>query len=246
MRTEDTDSDSRVHGGTFATTHWSVVLAAAKPESPQSREALEQLCQAYWPPLYSYVRRQGFQPAEAEDLTQEFFARLLERNYVGHADPACGRFRTFLLTSLKRFLVSDWRRSRRQKRSGQAVVSLEVLTANRGHEAANDLTPEELFEKLWALTLMDRVLALLHDEYGRAGKSELFDQLKGCVWGERVGASYTEIATSLGLTEGMIKVSVHRLRHRCRDLLRAEIARTVLRPEEIDDELHHLLAVFGR
>ncbi len=243
---EGTDSDLRPHAGTFATTHWSVVVAAAQPESPQSREALEQLCQAYWPPLYAYVRRQGFQPAEAEDLTQEFFARLLERNYIGHADPACGRFRTFLLTSLKRFLVSDWRRSQRQKRSRQAVVSLDALKAGRGDEAANDVTPEELFEQRWALTLMERVLALLQEEYSHAGKRELFDQLKGCVWGERVGASYTEIARSLGRTEGMIKVSVHRLRHRCRDLLRAEIAKTVLRPEEIDDELHHLLTVFGR
>ncbi len=243
------------HGGTetrgteasFGTTHWSVVLSAGERDSLQSTEALEQLCQLYWPPLYAYVRRQGYQPADAQDLIQEFFTRLLERNYISHADPGYGRFRTFLLTSLKHFLVSNWRRSQRQKRGGRLVVSWDALQADQGAgEAVSTLTPDQIFDERWALTLMERVLGLLRAEYTQAGKGHLFEQLKGCIWGEQTGASYAEIAALLGLSETMIKVSVHRLRHRCRDLLRAEVAHTVARPKDIDEELRYLLKIFDR
>ncbi len=241
-------TEASVAAGLFTTTHWSVVLAAGQRGTSQANEALGQLCQTYWRPLYAYVRQQGYQPADSQDLTQEFFARLLARNYIGHADPACGRFRTFLLTSLKHFLVSDWRRAQRQKRGGGRVIpwDMEWAESGAGINTSGELTPEDAYDRRWALTLMERVLGLLREEYTAGGKGELFEQLKGCVWGEQAGPSYAAIGASLRLSEGTIKVCVHRLRRRCRELLRAEISHTVSRPEEVEDELRHLLAVVGR
>jgi RNA polymerase sigma factor (sigma-70 family) len=234
--------------GGFTTTHWSVVVAAADAPSPESAAALETLCRAYWFPLYAYVRRQCSSPEEAQDLTQEFFARLLDKKYVGHAHPELGKFRTFLLTSLKHFLVSEWRKTERLKRGGgQALISWDADAAEQGYaaEPPGELTSEKIYEKRWAIALMERVLARLRDEYHAADRDRLFEQLKTCVWGDESPRPYAAIATELGLTEGAVKAIVHRLRQRCRELLRAEIAQTVARPEEIDDELRHLIEVFS-
>jgi len=232
----------------FATTRWSVVVAAGDTPSPESAAALETLCRAYWFPLYAYVRRQGSSPEEAQDLTQEFFARLLDKKYVGHANPEAGKFRTFLLTSLKHFLVSEWRKTERQKRGGgQVLIPWDADAAEKCYaaEPPGELTSEKIYEKRWAIALMERVLARLRDDYHAADKDRLFEQLKHCVWGDESPKPYAEIATDLGLTEGAVKTSVHRLCQRCRELLRAEIAQTVARPEEIDDELRHLIEVFS-
>jgi RNA polymerase sigma factor (sigma-70 family) len=234
--------------GEFATTHWSVVARAAQLSGPSAQAALEQLCRAYWRPLYAYLRRQGQGPEEAEDLTQEFFARLLEKRYLEHADAARGRFRNFLLTSLKRFLVTEWRRTARQKRGGgQPVLSLDAASAAAGDDAelADSLTPEKAFEKRWALTLMERVLSALASEYAAADKTPLFEALKDSLWGEQPARPYSELAQRLGVSEGAVKVSAHRLRLRCRGLLRAEVGQTVACPQEIDAELRHLVAVLS-
>jgi RNA polymerase sigma-70 factor (ECF subfamily) len=232
----------------FASTHWSVVVAAGDSHSPQSAAALESLCRTYWFPLYACVRRQGYSPEEAQDLTQAFFARLLEKKYLKHANPDCGRFRTFLLTSLKHFVVSEWRKTERQKRGGGTVVvpwNTEDAEQCYASEPADELTPERIFEKRWAIALMQRVLARLRDEYATADDGRLFEQLKGSVWGEALPKPYAEIATELGLTEGAVKSSAHRLRQRCREVLREEITQTVARPEDVDDELRHLVELFS-
>jgi RNA polymerase sigma-70 factor (ECF subfamily) len=234
--------------GEFATTHWSVVVAAGDTQTAQSAEALETLCRTYWFPLYAYVRRQGASLEEAEDLTQEFFLRLLSGRLVKYAHPECGRFRTFLLTSLKHFLVSEWRKAERQKRGGgQFFVPWDTRAAEQYYaaEPPGALAAEQIYEKRWALTLMERALTRLRDEYHAAGKGPLFEALKQCVWGEESPRPYAQIAKELGVTEEAVKTGVHRLRERCREVLRTEVAHTVARPEEIDDELRHLIEVFS-
>ena len=233
----------------FTTTHWSVVLAAGHSSAPGADEALEVLCRTYWPPLYAYVRRQGCGPEEAQDLTQEFFARFLEKKYFGQADQSLGKFRTFLLTSLRNFLVSEWRKTGSQKRgNGRAAFSLDVQAAEAGYaaEPADESTPEKLYEKRWAVTLMEHVMARLGEEHVVAGDGPLFEKLRDCIWGECDAAAYAAMAAQLRLSEGAVRVSVHRLRERCRELLRTEVAQTVTRPEDVDDELRHLVAVFSR
>jgi RNA polymerase sigma-70 factor (ECF subfamily) len=232
----------------FTTTHWSVVLAAGETQTPQSAQALEALCRAYWFPLYAYVRRQGYAPEDSRDLTQDFFARFLDKNYVTHALPERGKFRTFLLTSLKHFLVSEWRKTERQVRGGgPAFIPWDADAAEQCYaaEPPGELTAEKMYEKRCAIALMERVLARLRDEYHAADKDRLFEQLKSCVWGNQSAQPYAEMAAELGLTEGAVKTSVHRLRQRCRELLRAEVAHTVARPEDIDEELRHLIDVFS-
>src|SRR6266851_3932781 len=189
----------------FTTTHWSVVLMAGQADSPQANEALEKLCRTYWYPLYVFVRRQGNSPEDAQDLTQAFFSRLLEKNYLAKADRDRGKFRTFLLGSLKNFLLNEWKRAGRQKRGGG--VEFLSIDANA------------------------------------AEKALLFEELKGFIWGDKSTASYAEIGGHLNLTEGTVKVAVHRLRQRFRELLRVEVAHTVARPEDIDGELRHLISV---
>jgi RNA polymerase sigma-70 factor (ECF subfamily) len=233
----------------FLTTHWSVVLAAGKVESPKAAAALEDLCRAYWKPLYAYVRRQGHDAHEAQDLTQDFFARLLEKHYLELADPARGRFRTFLLTSLKRFLINDWKRASRQKRGGgQEPFSLDSQSAEADYvfEPAEGLSPEQIYEKRWATTLLERVLGKLQADYEAAGMAALFNELKVYVWGEKSGLSYADIGAQLGLTEGAIKVAAHRMRQRFRQLLRDEIGNTVADPSEVDAELQYLFEVVAR
>jgi len=230
----------------FVTTHWSVVLAAGHSSVPGAQEALETLCRAYWYPLYVYVRRQGQSPHDAQDLTQEFFARLLEKKYLRLADPDRGRFRAFLLKSLKHFLVNEWEKARTQKRGGgQCVIPLDADIAESRYaaEPAQALTLDQVYEKRWAVTLIEAVLARLRESYAVACQLQVFETLKGFIWGDQTTLSYAELALQLGLTEGAVKVAVHRLRGRYRELLRAEIAKTVATPGEVDEELQHLIAV---
>jgi RNA polymerase sigma-70 factor (ECF subfamily) len=232
----------------FATTHWSVVLTAGRSDVPQAQDALEKLCQTYWYPLYAYVRRRGYARADAEDLTQAFFAWLLERDWLGVADQQRGRFRSFLLTSFSRFLANEWDKTRTQKRGGGRVVSLQRDEAETRctREPVDNLTPEQSFEWRWALTLLDQVMNRLSAEFERDGKAELFEALKPCLLGERTAQPYVTLASKLAMTEGSVKVAVHRLRQRYRQLLRDEIANTVAKPEEVEEELRYLFAVLAR
>jgi RNA polymerase sigma-70 factor (ECF subfamily) len=232
----------------FATTHWSVVLAAGRSDIPQARDALEKLCQTYWYPLYAYVRRRGYSPADAEDLTQQFFAWLLERDWLGGADQQRGRFRSFLLTSFSNYLANEWDKARTQKRGGGRVVSLQRDEAEIRctREPVDNLTPEQSYEWRWALTLLDQVMNRLSAEFARDGKAELFEVLKPCLLGERTAQPYAALASKLAMTEGSMKVAVYRLRQRYRQLLRDEIANTVATPEEVEEELRYLSAVLAR
>ena len=240
-------SDSRTSHG-FASTQWSLVIAAGRQSSPAAKDALALLCKAYWAPLYAYVRRRGYSVADAQDLTQEFFTRLIEKNYLKSATPDRGRFRSFLLGSMKHFLINEWDRSNAKKRGGGAPhMSFEFADAETAliQDAFRKLTPEELFERRWALAVIDRALARLEREFVRAGKSELFNSLKAYLVDGSDGTSYAEMAILIGTSEGAVKVSAHRMRRRFRELLRAEIARTVATAEEIDDEVRHLIDVLG-
>jgi RNA polymerase sigma factor (sigma-70 family) len=228
----------------FATTHWSVVLRAGEGDSDRSAEALEALCRAYWYPIYAYVRRQGHSAEDAQDLTQEFFSRLLEKRQLQSADPERGRFRSFLLTVLKRMLVSEWRREHRQKRGGDArVFSLDEQEAEgRYHvEPADQATPETLFERRWAETVLDRVLARLEKEYRRHALG--FASLQPYLVEDKGVAPFAVTAARLGLTESALKAVVYRLRCRYGELFREEIANTVERPEDVEGEIKHLLGV---
>jgi len=232
----------------FATTHWSKVLAAGDSSAPGAKEALEGLCRTYWYPLYAFVRRQGQSPHDAQDLTQEFFAWLLESKQLRVADSERGRFRSFLLGMLKNFLSDERKRVQAQKRGGGcALISLDAALAEERYdlEPAIDLTPEIIFDRRWAWTVMEQTVARLRDEYVAAGRAELFEQLKHFQPGEEAGRSYAEVAERLGLSEGAVKSAIWRLRQRHRDLLREEIAQTVATPAEVDEEIRYLVAVLG-
>jgi RNA polymerase sigma factor (sigma-70 family) len=227
----------------FVTTHWSVVLCAGGGDSASAREALGRLCQVYWYPLYAYVRRRGHSPEDSQDLTQEFFARLLARNWVGSADPGKGRFRTFLLTAMNHFLADEWDRLKAQKRGGgQRVLPLEVESAETRFqlEPPDPLTPEMIYERRWAQTLLETVFEQLRQAYAAEGKAALFAELKGSLVQARAGVRYADLAERLKLNEGALRVAVHRLRQRYRVLLRAEIAHTVAGPVEVEEELRYL------
>jgi RNA polymerase sigma factor (sigma-70 family) len=248
MANEAQDPSSAA-GGPFMTTHWSLVLAAADAEDAHGREALAKLCQVYWYPLYAFVRRQGHGPHDAQDLTQEFFMRLLEKDYLGDVDRSQGKFRSFLLVALKHFLSKEWARAKTLKRGGgQALVSLDTLSAEERYrrEPEYNATPERLFARRWALTLLDRVLARLSQEYDATGKRAMFEQLQGCLTGGSDLPPYAELAARLNLTEGAVKVNVHRLRQRYRGVLRDEIAQTLADPTEIDDEIRQLFSALGK
>ncbi|HTI72726.1 MAG TPA: sigma-70 family RNA polymerase sigma factor [Candidatus Limnocylindria bacterium] len=236
-------------GESFKTTHWSVVLSAGHDSESIAQQALEQLCQAYWFPLYSYVRRQGQNPDDAKDLTQEFFSRFLEHGRFAQADRERGRFRTFLLTSLKRFLNEEWRRANRQKRGG-GVVFTPLAAEDAEHrfsaEPRDHLAPDLLYDRRWAEALLERVLARLRTDYDSTGRAAVYTQLQQFLWGRQAEISYAEMGKQLGLNEGAVKVAVHRLRQRFRELLRDEVANTVERPEQIDEELQYLLQAFAK
>jgi RNA polymerase sigma-70 factor (ECF subfamily) len=234
--------------GSFCPTHWTVVLAAGSADSVAARDALEKLCRAYWPPIYAFIRRQGHNPHDAQDLTQGFFARLLEKNSFAEADRAKGRFRSFLLGALKHFLANEWDKANALKRGGgQTLIPIDVASVETtcGFEPADHTMADKAFERRWALTLLDQVLRRLRQEYLDAGKETLFEQLKQTLTEASRTVPYLEIAARLGTTEGAVKVAVHRLRQRYRELLRAEIASTVASPAEVEDELRNLFAALA-
>jgi len=237
--------ESSFHPKDFPTTLWTVVLHASRDEPAQAQAALTHLCKAYWYPLYSFVRRRGYSPHDAEDLTQAFLAHLLEKRGLERVDPEQGRFRTFLLASLKNFLTNDWDRVHALKRGGgQTILSLDEESAESRYrlEPKHDMTPERHFERQWAMTLLDQVLDALRGEYQTEGKGDLFAELKAVIIGQPV--AYAEMANRLGRSEGAIKVAVHRLRHRYCELMRARIAETV-GEDDVEDELRHLVAVLS-
>ena len=243
-RPEDADTGA----AWFATTHWSAVLAAGQGEFAQASEALEKLCRIYWQPLYVYARRRGYSLEEAQDLTQSFFAHFLEKKSFSVADPARGRFRTFLLKSLQHFLIDDWKRAHRLKRGGgQVEIPWDIHPAEDHYaaELVETMTPERAYEERWAMTLLEQVLCLLREDYAKAGKTRLFEALRDFLWGIEDSAPYAQIAERLGMTEGAVRVAVHRLREHYRQRLRAEVAHTVSNPNEVDDELRYLIRVIS-
>jgi len=228
----------------FQTTHWSMVLKAGLG----AEEALLRLCRNYWVPLYAYTRRRGHGVHEAEDLTQSFFAHVLENHGLATVAPSKGRFRSFLLVSLKHFLDNEWNKERALKRGGGRVtISWDELPPREREaiEPSQELSPERLFDREWALTLLDRVMKQLQKECVAARKGELFEQLKGYLTGDGGEKSYQQIAKDLNMTEGAVKVSAHRLRRRFGELLRDQIERTVADPSEIDAELRELFAALN-
>jgi len=234
------------HPAVFATTHWSVVLTAGRGDTPGAQHALARLCQTYWYPLYAYVRRRGYAPHDAQDLTQTFFARLLEHQSLTRADPDRGRFRSFILSAMNHFLISEWKRGMAQKRGGGSLtISLDLAAAEERFdlEPADPSAPDQLFEKQWALTLLAEVLNRLEGEYQSEGKIELFAGLKQTLTGSRESQPYAELSPLLGMNESAVKVAVHRLRKRYRELIRAEIANTLDQSEDVDGEMQHLFKV---
>jgi RNA polymerase sigma-70 factor (ECF subfamily) len=233
----------------FATTHWSVVLAAVDDSSPGAQEALEELCRTYWYPLYAYVRRQGHSPEDAQDLTQAFFASLVENKSLRHAQKERGRFRTFLLTSLKHCLSHEWERTQTAKRGGGSIhLSWDQTSAEERYqlEPVSDVTPEKVFEQRWALTLFEQALTRLREESEAAGKRDRFEQVKGFLTEEPAQGAYKAVAERLGMSPDAIAVSVHRLRQRYGELVREAIAQTVASPAEVQEELRYLIGLVGK
>ena len=232
----------------FATTHWSVVLTAGQGESPRAAQALETLCRTYWYPLYGYVRRRGYEVLDAQDLTQDFFYRLLDRDWLAQVDRRKGRFRSFLLVAMNHFLANEWDRAKRVKRGGRVVFQAyedDTYEERFQEDARRERSPEQLYEQRWALALLETVLRRLREEATVAGRSAQFDELKVFLTGEKRSVSYAELATRLATTEGALKMAVQRLRRRYGELLREEIANTVNDPNEVEDELRHLMAVLS-
>jgi RNA polymerase sigma factor (sigma-70 family) len=248
MPDEASETDSAA-GGRFRTTHWSAVVRAGHGDASEAGPALNELCEVYWYPLYAFARRQGSSPAEAEDLTQGFFARLLERNDVTKAEPEKGRFRTYLLTLFRRFLANEWNRQHRQKRGGfQTNLSLDAAWAESRYDAepVQGDSPDLLFERQWALTLLEQVMRRLQTEYSESGRARLFERLDACLTRDETALRYADIAAELGLTEAALKMAMQRLRARYRVILREEIAKTVASPEDVEAELRDLFTAFRR
>jgi RNA polymerase sigma-70 factor (ECF subfamily) len=231
----------------FPTTRWTLVLAAGDPRPKEARSALVALCESYWYPLYAYLRRRGYSADQAQDLTQDFFVRVLEGRYLDRADPEKGRFRSFILTSLKFFIADEGDRERAQKRGGGTVESFEFTSGEERYrrEPAHDETPERIFERRWALAMLDRVVERLRNEFVQHGRPEHFDRLKMFLLGQS-DAPYAALAREMNTSEGALKVAIHRLRRRYRDLFRQEIADTVADPSEVESELRYLAAVLTR
>lgn len=233
-------------GEWFASTHWSVVLRARNGERSQASEALEQLCLTYWPPLYAFIRRQGHDEPEAKDLTQEFFLKLIERDYLQHLKHQRGRFRSFMLTLLKNFLLEQRGRANTLKRGGGKVfVSLEQSSEDGTYlnEPVDDLSPDQVFERRWAQTVFQTALNRLRAEYVESGRGAFFDLLKDFQPRDPGALTYVEIGEQFGMTEAAVKSAVQRLRQRHREILREEIAHTVTEPTEVDEEIRHLREV---
>jgi len=232
----------------FATTHWSVVLAAGKRSSPQQKQALETLCRSYWFPLYAYLRQRGCDRHEAEDVTQAFFAHMLEKENLRTVDPQYGKFRSFLLVRLKGFLSDERDRARAQKRGGgRKILSLGIQNAEGQYalEPARGLSPEMLFEKSWALKVLERTMDRLEADMAKKGKQGLFDHLKVYLTADKDAIPYEAMAAELRMTEGSVRVAVHRLRRRYKKLLRDEISQTVSDDDQIDEEMGHLFSALA-
>jgi RNA polymerase sigma-70 factor (ECF subfamily) len=243
-----TDSPSTsAPGDIFATTHWTVVLAAGKRHTPQSDGALEELCRTYWFPLYAYVRRRGYSKEDAEDLVQAFFARFLEKNYLAGLSAERGRFRAFLLAALKHFLANEWDKSQAQKRGGGAAhLSLDWQTADTKFQVAatNEPSPDKAFDREWALALLAKVIERLQQECAADGKAKLFEQLKIFLTAGKGALSHADAAKKLGMDEPAVRVAVHRLRKRYRQLLRDEISQTLADESQVDEEMRALFGAF--
>lgn len=248
MTSEHSSQSSGSPGDIFATTHWTVVLAAGKRSTPQSNAALEQLCKTYWFPLYAYVRRRGHNKADAEDLTQAFFARFLAKNYLAGLSAERGRFRAFLLASLKNFLTNEWDRSQRQKRGGgETHLSLDWRTADTKFQvtAVNEPSPDKAFDREWALALLAKVIERLQAECAADGKAKLFEQLKIFLMAGKGETAQSDVAKALGMEEGAMRVAIHRLRKRYRALLRDEICQTLTDAAQVDEEMRALFGAFN-
>jgi RNA polymerase sigma factor (sigma-70 family) len=240
--------EPQAHGGVFATTHWSVVLAAGGHDTPQSAAALEQLCRTYWYPLYAYVRRRGYAHEDAQDLTQGFLAQLLERDSFAHVDRSKGRFRSFLLAAVNHFMADERERAAAQKRGGgRSNLSFDAVRAEQRYreQAVEERSPDKLFEHQWALALLDRVFVRLEQEFREEGKAEAFDQLRGFIVAGTSDVTYAQVAQKLGMTAEAVKKAVQRMRRRYQRLFREEIAQTVEDPAEVEDELRHLCQVIA-
>jgi len=245
---EEQNTNDAKHSEWFWTTHWSQVLLAGDPNSTKAHEALTKLCQTYWYPLYMFVRRQGQGPEDAQDLVQGFFARLLEKRYLKSADPDKGRFRSFLLVALKRYLANEWDRANRLKRGGgEQIISLDEQDTEQRYKAEpiDHMSPERAYDRQWATTLLEQVLDRLEAEFETAGKPELFHELSAYLKGESGTSSYADIGSRLRMSEAAVKVAVHRLRQRYRELLRLEIANTVATPDAIEDEIRYLFSAIA-
>jgi RNA polymerase sigma-70 factor (ECF subfamily) len=232
----------------FTTTHWSVVLGATDASAPGAEESLEKLCRTYWYPLYAYVRQRSHPPHDAQDLTQEFFLRLLDKHYLAQVDPQKGKFRSFLMAAVNHSLANEWDRVRAAKRGGRVTfISFDDASAEQRYasELVTDASPEKIFERRWALVILDQVLGRLRDEFAKAGKTQQFESLKTFLMGERPAVSYAELAARLGTTEAALKMAVKRMRHRCAELLREEIAHTVSSSEQVEEEVRCLFAAMG-
>ena len=247
MADPEAESDAQRGKEWAGTTHWSAVLAAGQTDSPRAAAAMEELCRTYWYPIYAYVRRRGHGVEDAQDLTQTFFSRLIEKHWVADANPAKGRFRNFLLTALNHFLTNEWRNARAAKRGGgRSVISLDDTTESRyALEPASDLTPEKLYERRWALSLFDRALGHLREQYVAAGKTGLFDRLQKFLSSEASDGEYARLGAELEMSAGAMAAAVHRLRQHYRKLVREEVAQTVATPAEVEEEIRSLLAALS-
>jgi RNA polymerase sigma-70 factor (ECF subfamily) len=248
LTAESSSQSAATPGDIFATTHWTVVLAAGRHATPQAAAALEQLCQTYWFPLYAYIRRRGHAKTEAEDLTQTFFTRLLEKNFLAALDAEKGKFRAFLLAAVKHFLANEFDRTQAQKRGGGAAhLSLDWQTADTKFQVADSqsVSPEKSFDREWSLALLARVIERLQKECEAEGKGRLFAQLKTFLTAGKADSAQREIAGTLGMEEGAVRVAVHRLRKRYRALLRDEIAGTLNDPAMVDEEMRALFGAFA-
>ena len=242
-------SASPEKSGVFATTHWSLVLTAAASDTLGASTALEQLCSKYWYPVYAFIRKRGCDAHDAEDLTQAFFAHLLEKKAFKHADRQRGKFRTFLLAALTNFLNNEWDKAKTLKRGGNCqILSLDETAAEDRYrlEPVESITPDKLFERRWALALLDQVLDRLKREYTADGKAELFSKLESCLTGEASHGFHDECARALGMNAGAVRTALHRMRQRFGRLLREEVLHTVGCEAEVEDEIRHLLSVMSR
>jgi RNA polymerase sigma factor (sigma-70 family) len=239
--------DSPQTGANFATTRWSMVLRAARGQEPHAPRALEELCAAYWFPLYAFIRRQGWSPHDAEDLTQEFFARMLEKQMLANVGPEKGKFRTFLMVCAKRFLANEHERRNAAKRGGgMKPVAFDAEEAEGRYVATSaEATPEEAFERKWAMTVLENALKKLSEEFVTRGKEKLFNSIKVYLAADEAAPSYAKMAEQMGVTEAAVKVAVHRLRARFRAVLEEEIASTLSSPEELGEEIEYLMRILS-